>query len=115
MAENVTQLICNLGGDALQIGGTGFIAIGTLYGVRGVSSSITDLLEKLPGYFNNPDAIVNEVEENNADSILKYVKDTGKRAGLIAGVLLFGIALKRGGRLMADPTTIAKIVSFTSH
>lgn len=114
MAENVTQLICDLGGNALQIGGTGFIAIGTLYGVRGVSSSITDLLEKLPGYFNNPDALVDTMD-NNVNSILNYAKNTTKRAGLVAGVLLFGIALKRGGRIMADPSTIAKIISFTSR
>lgn len=117
MAENLAPAICGLASNALQLGGNGILAIGVLYSVRGVSSLMADIIEKLPKYFDQPQLIVEDVADA-ADGAknktwMDTITDNGLRMGMVIGTIAVGVAVKAIGRRIGSVEVVDMIVSYT--
>ncbi len=115
---NLTPLVCNLAGNALQVGGSCFVGFGVLYGIKGISSTMTDTVELLPRYFEDPTKINEDfrrVKENPLEQIVGVLGSTGLKAVLIAGTVGTGVLLKRGGSRLASKQMIETLENLTSY
>ena len=107
MTDNLTPVITALLGNASQVGGSCMIGYGVLYGIKGVSNTMTDALENMPRYFAQPDEIINDLtgkhqgdEEVAADhkSWTETLRSTGIKVALVGGLIVAGVMLKKGGK-----------------
>lgn len=126
MSENLSYVICNLSGNALQVGGQCFLGYGVLYSIRGVSNALTDALEYMPRYFNTPESLfltdgtqpqsqifLLSSSSYTKKNVIRILSTHGTRIGLIIGIIGLGVSLKHVGRLVAHPDTISKITNMT--
>ena len=119
MTENLSGVVCTLGGAAFQVGGQCLLGYGILYSVRGISSGLTDILERMPRYFNNPTKVMEDAVkvstdgQQNQQTWNEWLQSTGIRGGLVLGVIATGVVVKHIGRYVSDPSTIAYLTEMT--
>lgn len=113
---NLAPVVCNLAGNAMQLGGSCFIGLGVLYGVKGISSTMTNTIELLPKYIDKPKTLGSDIEvytANSSSSIGKIILDTSTKGLLICGTVGAGVLLKKGGIRVAHPQFIKSLESLT--
>jgi len=113
--DNFAPVICNLAGTTLQVGGACALGYGTLYGIRGISNFLTDGIEAMPKYFEDPGSMFTlDGDGTTRDKLLTKLKEYGVRGGMIMAAVGAGLVLKRCGKYLLAPETIARIVQATS-
>lgn len=119
MAENLTGTVCSLGGDALVIGGSGFIAYGVLKAIGGVSTTLSSMLEYMPTVFKDPDVIWRDMKNMSGESgsrrnwLSATVVNYGTKTILVVGTIGGGIMLKKMGGVVKSDAFIETISRIT--